>query len=83
MTIKIKIEREITERWKANENVITKKTPTAQKDRYDGTAYVEEYEVREVDKSSIRTETLLTQEIADETQFDLKAVISAINKLSI
>lgn len=81
MTIKIKIEREVTERWKANENVVTKKTPTGHKDRYDAALYAEEFEIREVDKSSTRTETLLTQEIADETQFDLKAVISAINKL--
>jgi hypothetical protein len=81
VAIKITIEREVLVTWKAKENLITKKTPTQHKDRYEDVMNVEEYAVAEVDKSTTRTEKLLAQEIADESQFDLKAVICAINKV--
>jgi hypothetical protein len=68
------------------ENVVTKRIPTAQreKDRYSDeqkALYEETYAVVDVEKVKDWTVTLLEQNVLDDAQIDLAAIITAINKL--
>ena len=84
--IKITIERISTENYKETKNFITKKTPTDKVKQSDygnktEVAYAEEYATSEVPLERKVTTILLTQEIQDESQFELKHVVRAINNL--
>jgi hypothetical protein len=86
--IKITIEKLGNEKYTTRENLLKKKTPTQIKGK---TGYGEreevqdicEYEVAEVVKFRDTKQTLLTQEITDDSAFDLAAVIVAINRIAI
>jgi hypothetical protein len=68
------------------ENSITKSTPT---DKYEDSDYgnkkkavcIQEFAVIEVEKVKDWTVTLLEQNVLDDAQIDLLAVIKAINKM--
>lgn len=60
-------------------NLLTKETPTDKKDRYDAVAMEKEYAIG--DETLERTISLLEQNVEDDANFDLAAVIVAINKL--
>jgi hypothetical protein len=88
--INITITQTITQEASVKKNLLKTKTPTEVKKvstrQYDGgtseeVQFAETYEV--VDGTEVRTIklTLLTQEIADDSAFDLKAVVRAINGL--
>lgn len=75
--IVITIERKVA--YTEKQNLVTKETPTDKKDKYESTHFQKEYAV--VDVAKERTERMLVQEIADESKFDLAAVIKAVNGL--
>lgn len=84
--IKIAITRVTTEKYTVNENLLTKETPTdkVQMKDYGNVSEVmmaKEYAVAEVSKHSTVTLTLLEQEIAEDSAFNLPAVIKAINNI--
>ena len=81
--IKITIEQVLTVKFKKTENFVVKKTPTQYKEdtsyERNRLAYEEISEPREVEAERKETRTLLNQEIEDESSFNLKSVIAAIN----
>jgi hypothetical protein len=82
--ITITIEQSGTERWKAKENVIAKRTPTdkMEPEEYGNKTrrcYTEEFAVLEVEKSREWRREIFKQQIAEESLFDLEAVILAVN----
>ena len=83
--IKITIEQVVTIKFKETKNFLIKKTPTGYKepggqyDRGDKVAYEEINEPREIENERTEKRTLLNQEIEDESAFNLKNVIAAIN----
>jgi hypothetical protein len=86
--IKITIEKTITEQYKETMEFVTKRTPTEHREKskssYDPVetvVFAEEREPREVLKQRTRTVNILEQAIERDEDFDLAAVIKAINKL--
>ena len=88
--IKITITQVVETTKKANQNFVTKRTPTeiAEESRntYSSNVtkeikFVEEFAVREVDQIDRTEVTLLSQQIVDDTRFNLPEVIRAINGL--
>ena len=87
--IRITIEKFTTEEYKETQNFVIKRTPTEQREKT-GTSYagvtekvvfIEENEPREVTKRQAVKINLLQQEIENDADLDLGAVIKAINKL--
>lgn len=79
--IEIIIKRRTVEKFKVKKNLVTKKTPTNLKDRYEATIFQEEYAVVESDEQKEVESTMLHQQITEESDFSLGAVICAINNL--
>ncbi len=85
--IKITIQRVAIEEYQESQNFLVKETPTEitqeSSSTYQGTKkevqYLKEYAVQEVTKRQSVTYDLLTQQIADDSKFDLAAVIKAVN----
>jgi hypothetical protein len=85
--IKITIEQTITEKVEVVKNFTTKKTPTEiveEDNNYGGRStkrvqFIEESAPMQVTEERSRKITLLEQEIDDDSQFNLKAVIATIN----
>lgn len=85
--VKITIEHFETQTYTEMQNFCIKRTPTeiTEESDYGGRAkkvqYIEENQPQEVTKSRDVRTTLVQQEIRDDAEFDIKAVIKAINKL--
>lgn len=87
--IKITIEKTIVEEYKDTQNFVVKRTPTEHREKSSSSysketekvVFIEESEPREITKRQSRTLTLLEQQIEIDSEFDLAAVIKAINKL--
>ena len=86
--IKIKVEKTVTEQYKETVEFVTKRTPTEHREKSSSSygpsekvVFEEEREPRELLKQRSRTVNLLEQEIENDADFDLAAVIKAINKL--
>ena len=84
--IKITIEKTTEKVWTTRENVVTKETPTEQREDNNyghGTKPVmaREFSVQEVSRRDSTRVNLLEQVIENDADFDLAAVIVAINKL--
>lgn len=83
--ITVTIKKETIRSFKANENLLVKETPTEYtEDAYSKKTVVmaKEYAVAEVDRRELKTITLLEQNIEDDADFNLAAVIMAINGIS-
>lgn len=89
--IRITIERNVSEHYVVTENQVETEEPTEiageTESSYGNTrkvvTYKRTYRPVQVTKINSFRQTLLTQEIADETQFDLAATIIAINKIKL
>ena len=86
--IKITVEKFTTEEYKETQNCVVKRTPTEHREKsgmYSGetekVVFTEESEPREVTKRQRVKVDLLQQEIEKDEDFDLAAVIKAINRL--
>lgn len=87
--IKITIEKFTSEEYKETQNFVVKRTPTEQRkksssmysDGSEKVVFIEESEPREVTKRQTIKVGLLQQEIENDSDFDLGAVIKAINNL--
>ncbi len=84
--ISIKIKQSGSSKFSVRENVVTKRTPTQYVEDSDygnkkKVVFADEFAIQEVEKVKEWESTLLEQNIVDDADFDLAAVIKAINKL--
>lgn len=84
--IEITIKKTVSTKYETTESFVVEKTPTAQREqgKYDTepkVVYAERMEPRIVIKTKETTITLLSQQIEADAEFDLGAVILAINNL--